>query len=42
MALAAAAGGSLRSTKTTPLFSADEGLEIANKAGGSGYTPVQK
>jgi len=42
MAVAAAAGGSLRSTKTTPLFSIDEGMEIAKKAAGSGYTPVQK
>jgi len=42
LAVAAAAGGSLKSTKTTPLFSADESIEIAKKAAGSGYTPVQK
>ncbi len=41
MAIAAAAGGSLRSTKTTPLFNADEGMEIAKKAAGSNYTPVR-
>ncbi len=41
-AVAAAAGGSLKSTKTTPLFSIDEGMEIAKKAGESGYKPVQK
>jgi len=42
MALAAAAGGSLRFTKTTPLLSFEEGLAAAEKAAGSGYTPVQE
>lgn len=42
LAVAAAAGGSLKSTKTTPLFSAEEGVEIAKKAAGSSYTPVQR
>ena len=42
MALAAGAGGSLRSTKTTPLFSFEEGLAAVEKAGGAGYTPVQQ
>jgi uncharacterized protein with GYD domain len=42
MALAAAAGGSLKSTKTTPLFTIEEGLAASKKAAASGYTPVQK
>jgi len=42
IAMAAAAGGSLRSIKTTPLLTFEEGLEAAKKAAGSGYTPVQK
>lgn len=42
IAIAAAAGGSLRSIKTTPLLNAEEGLAAVKKAAGSGYTPVHK
>lgn len=42
MALAAAAGGSLKSTRTTPLLGMDEGMAAAKKAATSGYTPVKK
>ena len=42
IALAAGAGGSLRSIKTTPLLTAEEGLAAAQKASTSGYSPVQK
>lgn len=42
IAMAAAAGGSLKAIKTTPLLSAEEGLAAAKKAAESGYTPVQK
>jgi uncharacterized protein with GYD domain len=42
IAMAAAGGGSLRSIKTTPLLTAEEGLSAAKKAATSGYTPVQK
>ena len=35
--LAAAAGGAVRSIKTTPLLSTAEGLEALKKAGKSGY-----
>ena len=38
-ALAAAAGGAVKSLKTTPLLTADEGLEAIKKAGGTGYRP---
>lgn len=38
-ALAAAAGGAVKSIKTTPLMSTAEGLEAMKKAGASGYTP---
>jgi uncharacterized protein with GYD domain len=41
IALAAAAGGSLRAIKTTPLLNAEEGLAAVKKAASSGYTPVQ-
>lgn len=41
IAMAAAAGGSLKAIKTTPLLSFEEGLKAAKKAAGSGYTPVQ-
>lgn len=40
LAVAAAAGGSLKSIKTTPLLSVQEGLEALSKAGTSGYRPV--
>jgi uncharacterized protein with GYD domain len=42
LAMAAAAGGSLKSVKTTPLLTPEEGLAAATKAPTSGYTPVQK
>jgi uncharacterized protein with GYD domain len=42
IALAAAAGGSLKSIKTTPLLTIEEGLAAAKKAASSGYSPVQK
>ena len=42
IALAAAAGGSLKAIKTTPLLSAEEGQAAAKKAVASGYTPVAK
>jgi uncharacterized protein with GYD domain len=37
--LAAAAGGAVKSLKTTPLLTPAEGLEAIKKAGTSGYTP---
>ena len=40
MALAAGAGGSLRSTKTTALLSADEGVAALKQASSAAYTPV--
>ena len=40
--LASCAGGSLKGTKTTLLFSMEEGLAALKKAAASGYTPVQK
>jgi uncharacterized protein with GYD domain len=40
-ALAAAAGGAVKSLKTTPLLSIAEGLEAMRKAGASGYKPPQ-
>jgi len=40
LALAAAAGGSLKSIKTTPLMSIEEGMAALEKAGTSGYTPI--
>jgi uncharacterized protein with GYD domain len=42
LALAAAAGGSIRNIKTTPLLTAEEGLAAIKKAASSGYTPVQQ
>jgi len=41
LALAAAAGGSLKSIKTTPLLTVDQALAALKKAGKSGYTPVK-
>lgn len=41
MAMAVAAGGSLKNTKTTPLLNMDEGMAAGKKAATSGYTPVQ-
>jgi uncharacterized protein with GYD domain len=40
LALAVASGGSVRSTKTTPLLTAEEGLAALKKASGTGYKPV--
>jgi uncharacterized protein with GYD domain len=37
LAMAAAAGGAVRSIKTTPLLEASEGLEALRKAAASGY-----
>jgi len=42
LAIAVAAGGSLRRTRTTPLFTFEEGLAAMKKAASSSYTPVQK
>jgi uncharacterized protein with GYD domain len=42
LALAAAAGGSLKSIKTTPLLSVEQANSALKKAGKSGYTPVKK
>ncbi len=39
ISLAAAAGGAVKSLKTTPLMTVDEGLEAIKKAGGTGYRP---
>jgi uncharacterized protein with GYD domain len=38
-AMAALAGGALKSIKTTPLLTTEEGLEAAKKAAQSGYQP---
>jgi uncharacterized protein with GYD domain len=35
--LAAAAGGSVKSVRTTPLMSVEEGMQAMRKAGGAGY-----
>lgn len=40
--LAASAGGAVRSIKTTPLLSLDEGRDAIKKAAGSGYKPPVK
>ena len=37
--MAAAAGGAVRSIKTTPLITTAEGLDAMRKAAASGYTP---
>ncbi len=39
-ALATAAGGALKSVKTTPLLSVEEGLEALRKAPESGYKSI--
>ena len=39
IAVAFAAGGALRSCKTTPLLSLEEGLEAVRRAAGSSYRP---
>jgi uncharacterized protein with GYD domain len=40
LAMAASAGGSCKSVKTTPLISTAEGLEALKKAASSGYQPI--
>ena len=40
MALAAAAGGSLKSIKTTPLMSTEDGKAALKKAASTSYKPV--
>ncbi len=42
LAIAAAAGGSLKAIKTTPLLTIEQALSALKKAGKSGYTPVIK
>lgn len=39
IAMAAAAGGAIKSMKTTPLLTVAEGLEAAKRAAECGYTP---
>ena len=39
-AIAAAAGGSLKSVKTTPLISTEDSLAAVKKAATSGYRPI--
>ena len=39
LSLAAAAGGAVKSLKTTPLLTVDEGIEAIKKAGSAGYRP---
>ena len=39
--IAAAAGGAVKSLKTTPLLTTAEGLDAMRKAAASGYTPPQ-
>ncbi len=40
LALAAAAGGSCKTVKTTPLLSIREAMTALKKAGASGYKPI--
>jgi uncharacterized protein with GYD domain len=40
VALAIGSGGALKSTKTTPLLTVDEGIAAMKKAASSGYTSV--
>jgi uncharacterized protein with GYD domain len=40
LSLAAAAGGSCKTVKTTPLLSIAQGLSALRKAGKSGYKPI--
>ena len=37
--VAGAAGGAIKSIKTTPLMTVEEGMEMMRKAGGAGYRP---
>lgn len=40
LSMAAAAGGSCKSVKTTPLLTIAQGLQALKKAGKSGYKPI--
>ena len=40
--LAATAGGAVKSIKTTPLLTMEEGMEAMKKAASSGYQPPKK
>ena len=40
LSLAIASGGALRSTKTTPLFTVEEGMAAMKKAATSGYKAI--
>jgi hypothetical protein len=40
LSLAAAAGGSCKTVKTTPLLTIAQGLSALRKAGKSGYKPI--
>lgn len=40
-AIAVAAGGSVKAQRTTPLFSAEEGMAAMKKAATSGYKPIK-
>ncbi len=42
LAIAAAAGGSVKTTKTTPLLSINDAMAAFKKASKSGYKPVSK
>lgn len=37
--IAASAGGAVKAIQTTPLMTAEEGVEAMRKAGGAGYRP---
>jgi uncharacterized protein with GYD domain len=39
LAMAASAGGAVKSIKTTPLMTVEEGIEAGRKAQGAGYRP---
>ena len=41
LSIAAAAGGALKSAKTTPLLTQEEGLEAMKQAGKAGYRPPE-
>jgi uncharacterized protein with GYD domain len=41
IALAIAAGGALKSTKTTPLLTVGQGISALKKAATSGYMPIK-
>jgi uncharacterized protein with GYD domain len=41
LSIAAAAGGGVKSVKTTPLMTVEEGIEAMRKAGQTGYAPPQ-